>query len=52
MLCFRHIKEQLISNSVIDSSYVVFDIMMANGKPVSGAVPLNEMLVFQFTGKF
>ena len=52
MLCFRQRKEQLISNTVIDSSYVAFDIMMANGNPVSGAVALDEMLVFEFTGKF
>ena len=38
--------------ATIDSSYVAFDIKMANGKPVSGAVPLDEMLVFEFTGKF
>ena len=37
--------------ATIDSSFVAFDIM-SKGSPVSGAVPLDEMLVFKFSGKF
>ena len=36
--------------ATIDSSRVAFDIM-SKGSPVSGAVPLDEMLDFEFTGK-
>ena len=37
--------------ATIDSSYVTFAIKLGNGNPVTGAVPLNEGLVFEFTGK-
>ena len=50
MLSFRHRKEQG-TMATIDSSYVAFDIMLANGKPVSDTVLLDQMLVFEFTGK-
>ena len=38
--------------ATVDSSSVTFDIKLASGKSVVDPVPLNEGLVFEFTGKY